>query len=94
MLKEILRPNVSVIRVESGANQVVRARLAKVQKIAGNYLYVRDFPSNRYGPIPAEGDLVEEFVQGSPNRQPTFIVLDTEENRRKYGLAEVVSLAS
>lgn len=94
MLKEVLRPNAPVIRVESGANQVTRARLARVQKIAKNYLYLRDFPSNRYGPIPEEGDLVEEFVQGSPNRKPTFIVLDTEDNRRKYGLAEEVSLAS
>lgn len=87
-MKEVLRPNTRVLRVEMGPNQVVRARASQVQKISGHYLYLRDFPSNRYGPIPDEGDKVEEFMQGSPNRAPTFIVLDTEDNRRQYGLLE------
>lgn len=88
MLKEVLLPGARVLRVEPAANGVMRAKPAVIQKKAGEYFYLRDFPSNRYGPVGVD-DKVPEFIQGSPNRQPTFIVMDTEENRAAYGLKEL-----
>lgn len=89
MLKEVLLAGARVLRVETSANGVVRAKPAVVQKFAGQFFYLRDFPSNRYGPVPEAGDQVPEFVQGSPARTPTFVVLDTEETRAAYGLKEL-----
>lgn len=89
MLKEVLLPGTRVLRVETSASGVVRAKPDVVKKIAGQYLYLQNFPSNRYGPVPEADNKVPEFIQGSPARQPTFIVLDTDETRVEFGLKEL-----